>query len=167
MTFLCRRGPVAALVFSLALVSCGDDSSSSVTLPPLESTTTTTTTTTASSTTIATTTTATTAPTTTRAPASTVAAGDCSASASHTLSGGFVVTPPRNASLKCEAGWRMFGWIGESGDGILLIQRANGSTWTTNYYGPGCGGVASAPVNDLVSHGLPRPLAEKWGGGCG
>jgi hypothetical protein len=77
------------------------------------------------------------------------------------------VVPPASSTLKCEAGWRMFGWIGESGDGILLIQRVNGAQWTTVSYGPGCGGVASAPVDQLAETGLPRALAEKWGGGCG
>ena len=154
MSLLRRGAPALAFAITLALASCGDGSTSSVTLPPLSSSTTTS----ATTTTIAT--------TTTRAPASTVAVADCSAPASHVLSGGFVVTPPRNASLKCEAGWRMFGWIGESGDGILLIQHATGATWTTDYYGPGCGGVASALPDDLVKYGLPRPLADKWGGGC-
>ena len=157
------RHAIAALFLSLAIAACGDDSSSSVTLPPLTSTAATAS---SSTTTVATATTAALTPTTTTA----VTAGSgtsCSAPASHVLSGGGVVTPPARSTLKCEAGWRLFGWIGESGDGILLLQRTNASSWTVVYYGPGCGGVASAPVNDLVSYGLPRPLAEKWGGGCG
>ena len=104
--------------------------------------------------------------TVTTAPVTSAAGVSCSAPASHVLGGGVVVTPPAQSSLKCEAGWRMFGWIGQSGDGILLIQHATGATWTTDYYGPGCGGVASALPDDLVRYGLPRTLAEQWGGGC-
>ncbi|MEO5839078.1 MAG: hypothetical protein ABIQ73_28720 [Acidimicrobiales bacterium] len=146
---------LAVVIVPLAIAACGGETQRGENAP---TTTTPISATAASTTAVASPTTA--SPTT----APSVA---CSAPTSYDIGGGIVVVPPVGASLKCEAGWRMFGWIGQSGDGILLIQHAIGASWSTDYYGPGCGGVASAPSDELVKSGLPRALADKWGGGCG
>jgi hypothetical protein len=168
-----RRIVVALVACGVVLTACGDDATGSaptttIVVPTAApSTTAAPTTVTVSTTTIRAPTT-TGAPTTGVAPTTTGAAPtSCVAPASHALSGGVVVVPPASSTLMCAAGWRMFGWIGESGDGILLIQRVSGAQWATAHYGPGCGGVASAPVEELVRIGVPRALAERWGGGCG
>jgi hypothetical protein len=155
---------VALAVAAAILAACSDDGSDDVTAAASTGTATLTsvatstssTTSTLVATTLGAVTTTTTAPTPV-----------CNAPAIHNIGGGIVVTPPANSSLKCESGWRMFAWIGQSGDGILLIQHVSGISWVTDYYGPGCGGVASAPSDELVKSGLPRALADKWGGGCG
>ncbi|MEO8693132.1 MAG: hypothetical protein ABI658_06415 [Acidimicrobiales bacterium] len=156
---------LAVIIVVLAIAACGGETHRGENAPnattPISATA-------ASTTAVASPTTAspTTASPTTASP-TTAPLVACSAPTSYNIGGGIVVVPPVGASLKCEAGWRMFGWIGQSGDGILLIQHVAGASWSTDYYGPGCGGVASAPSDELVKSGLPKALADKWGGGCG
>lgn len=72
---------------------------------------------------------------------------------------------PGNAQVRCDAsaGWRLSTWIGESGDGIVYLERHLDRVWVVVAHGPYCGGVAAIPVPELVSLGLPADLAEAWG----
>ena len=73
---------------------------------------------------------------------------------------------PRDAELHCDLdlGWRMFAWIGESGDGIVQVQELVGSEWTERFFGPFCpSGVAAATPDQLSQLGMPAALANAWG----
>ena len=73
---------------------------------------------------------------------------------------------PEQAQSNCDevAGWRTFAWIGESGDGIVRIERLSWSAWIPVYYGPLCvNGVAAATPDQLARLGVPEHLADAWG----
>ena len=81
-------------------------------------------------------------------------------------------TPPatnqvaEQAQSNCDdlAGWRMFAWIGESGDGIVRVERLRGSAWVPVFHGPLClSGVAAATPEQLARFGVPLGLADAWG----
>jgi hypothetical protein len=72
---------------------------------------------------------------------------------------------PDDAQKQCDdrLGWRTFAWIGESGDGIVRIERA-APDWVVVSEGPYCiGGVAAATPRQLAALGMPRALADTWG----
>ena len=81
-------------------------------------------------------------------------------------------TPPAStevseqAQSNCDdlAGWRIFAWIGESGDGIVRVERLRGSAWVPVFHGPLClSGVAAATSEQLARFGVPLGLADAWG----
>src|SRR5690606_26227750 len=79
-----------------------------------------------------------------------------------------VTTPPR-ANVECDerAGWRLYFWIGESGDPIYRVQRYDGGEWTDVDYDVAC----ELTTELLSTKGVPGPLATTWGdkysGQCG
>ncbi|HEV8297573.1 MAG TPA: hypothetical protein VGQ20_09755 [Acidimicrobiales bacterium] len=73
---------------------------------------------------------------------------------------------PEEAEVRCDEaqGWRMFAWIGVSGDGIVSLEQWDGATWVTRWYGALCpNGVAMGTPDQLAELGLPSALAEQWG----
>jgi hypothetical protein len=73
---------------------------------------------------------------------------------------------PADAVARCDAalGWRMFAWVGESGDGIVQLQQLDQGVWVDRYFGPFCpNGVAAATPTELAAVGVPTSLADEWG----
>ena len=72
---------------------------------------------------------------------------------------------PVDAQEHCDQlrGWRMFAWIGASGDGIVRVEHAT-ATWQVVAEGPFCAnGVAMATPSQLGDLGMPVDLAGQWG----
>jgi hypothetical protein len=72
---------------------------------------------------------------------------------------------PGNAQVHCDgsAGWRVFAWIGESGDGIIYLEQRVEDTWVVAAHGPFCGGVGAITKSALREHRVPDDLADAWG----
>jgi hypothetical protein len=77
-----------------------------------------------------------------------------------------VTDVPEHAQEQCDdaVGWRTFAWIGESGDGIVRLERLREYGWVPVYHGPLCvNGVATATAAQLAQLGVPPSLAGAWG----
>jgi hypothetical protein len=74
------------------------------------------------------------------------------------------VAPP-SAERRCDStsGWRLAQWIGESGDGIIQLERHVDGEWVVVAYGPYCGGVAAITHAALRDLGAPEELVHSWG----